>query len=90
MTPRVMEGTRPSAAGTRALHISLPAAQKATSSVFVCILYVTPACVYIYIYMQPILLIELWFMAWPFSEDFSVPPLSLHPGFLGHTSRKTK
>lgn len=50
MTPRVMEGTRPSAAGTRALHTSLPAAQKSTSSAFVCILYVTPACIYIYLH----------------------------------------
>lgn len=88
MTPEVMEDICPSAAGTRALHIPLPAVQNATSSVFVCISYVTPAC--IYIYMQPVFLIELWFMACPFSEDLNVPPLSLHPGFLGHTTRKSK
>ena len=88
MTPKVMEDTCPNAAGTLALHISLPAVQNATSSAFVCILYVTPAC--IYIYMQPVLLIELWFMARPFSEDLNVPPFSPHPGFLGHTIGKTK
>lgn len=64
MTPKVMENICPSAAGTHALHISLPAVQNATSSAFLFWMW------HQHVYMSTVvLLIEFRFMPCTFSDD---------------------